>query len=824
MIKNGLPSFPAPCAIVAPAFMPYDPPFAPPFVTLLAMSNSRVPPRCVTRSVKHLLRAGAVLGCAVVAIGGASPCRAVDAKAGEAVYRKLCAACHGARGEGVVEHYGKPLEGDRSLAELASFIERTMPEGEPEKCVGTDAENVAAYVYDAFYSPIAQARNRPARIELSRLTVRQYRNTIADLVRGLRWTSARDERRGLQGEYFKSRRFNAREREIDRLDPVVDFDFGEESPAKDKIPVDQFAVRWSGSIYAPETGEYEFILETDNGAQLWVNDVETPLIDGAVKSGKDVALRESLKLVGGRIYALRLEFFKSERAKEKTARVRLKWRMPGREPEVISARYLSPVKAAETLVVTTPFPPDDRSVGYERGTSVSKAWDQATTDAAIEVAGYVAAHLDELSGSKPGAVDREKKLREFCGKFAARAFRRPLTEEMKRTYVDRQFAAGGDPETSVKRVVLLTLKSPRFLYLELDEAPADAYDVASRLSYTLWDSSPDEPLLQAAATGQLSTAEQVRKQAARMTSDERTRGKLAQFFRLWLQVDRFDDLSKDARRFPDFDARIVSDLREALELFLDEVVWSERSDFRELMTADWLYLNGRLAKFYGAKLPPDAPFQKVTLNAGERAGVLTHPYLMAGYSYTASTSPIHRGVFVSRSLLGRALRPPPEAVQPFPIEMHAGLTTRERVDLQTKNESCRSCHRMINPLGFAFEHFDTVGRFRAEEQGKPINAAGTYLDRAGKLVKFADVRELAEYLCRSEEAHEAFVEQLFHELVRRPIRAHAPSIAVDLERSFAAGGFGIRNLMIEIATAAAMRHDAAPPAAASNVRQLSPGR
>ena len=773
--------------------------------------------------VRRAVHTASALGLLSFAACGASSVRAADVKAGDVVYRNLCASCHGARGEGVAEQYGKPLEGDRSLSELTSFIARTMPDGEPEKCIGGDAENVAAYVYEAFYSPIAQARNRPARIELSRLTVRQYRNTVTDLIRGLRWTADDDDRRGLQGEYFKSRRFDSREREIDRLDPVVDFDFGEGSPAKDKIPVEQFAVRWSGSVYAPESGEYEFILETDNGAQLWVNDRRTPLIDGAVKSGNDVALVRSTRLVGGRAYALRFEFFKSEKAKEKTARVRLKWRQPGREPELIPARYLSPVRVAETLVVTTPFPPDDLSVGYERGTSISKAWDQATTDAAIETAGYVAANLDELAGSKPGAADRERKLREFCAKFVQQAFRRPPTDEQRRMYVDRQFAPGVDPETAVKRVVLLTLKSPRFLYLELDEPPTDAYDVASRLSYALWDAPPDESLLQAAKDGRLSTPEQVRERAARMTDDPRTRAKLAQFFRHWLQVDRFDDLSKDAKRFPDFDERIVSDLRAALELFLDDVVWSPRSDFRELLTADWLYLNGRLAKFYGAKLPPDAPFEKVKLNAAERAGVLTHPLLMAGYSYTASTSPIHRGVFVSRSLLGRALRPPPEAVQPFPIEMHANLTTRERVDLQTKSESCRSCHRMINPLGFAFEHFDTVGRFRTEEQGKPINAEGTYLDRGGRVIRFADVRELAEYLCGSDEAHEAFVEQLFHELVRQPIRAHAPSTATDLERSFAAGGFSIRKLMIEIATVAALRRDVGGPPTSSAAR-ISTGR
>src|SRR5205823_7225826 len=118
-------------------------------------------------------------------------------------------------------------------------------------------------------------------------------------------------------------------------------------------------------------------------------------------------------------------------------------------------------------------------------------------DAALETAGYVAARLAELSGAKEGAADRGPKLREFCRRFAERAFRRPLTEEQKRLFIDRQFDAAPEPETAVKRVVLLVLKSPRFLYREVGSTP-DAYDVAARLSFGLWDSLPDQELLDAA--------------------------------------------------------------------------------------------------------------------------------------------------------------------------------------------------------------------------------------------------------------------------------------------------------------------------------------
>ena len=118
------------------------------------------------------------------------------------------------------------------------------------------------------------------------------------------------------------------------------------------------------------------------------------------------------------------------------------------------------------------------------------------------------------------------------------------------------------------------------------------------------------------------------------------------------------DVSKDPKLFPKFTPELASDLRTSLDIFLEDVVWNESSDFRRFLLADELYLNGRLAEFYGAKLPAKSPFQKVSLDSKERAGLLTHPYLMATFAYTATTSPIHRGVFLSRGVLGRTLPAP----------------------------------------------------------------------------------------------------------------------------------------------------------------------
>jgi len=750
---------------------------------------------------------------------------------GEQIYRQKCASCHGATGEGTDDQYPLSLVGDRSVSALARLIAKTMPEDAPGECVGEDAEKVAAYIYESFYSKAAQARNqvRLPRIELSRLTVRQYRNVVTDLIGSFRAAGHWDEQRGLKGDYSsrtrRRRNGNGGNASLNRIDPEIQFDFGTDSPIPEQralkelskrwqrmpflwVPLaafrpfsQEFRVNWQGSVLAPETGEYEFQIKTENAVRLWVNDNVRPLIDAGVKSGSDTEYRASIYLLGGRIYPLRLEFVRS---KERTGSIALQWKLPRRSLEVIPQWDLSPSNVPEAFVLKTPFPPDDRSVGYERGTSISKAWDQATTDAAIETAGYVVAHLKELDGLTEDARDRETKARDFCRRFAERAFRRPLLDEEKAFFVDHQFKDVQDLETAVKRVMLLVLKSPRFLYREIKSGRPDHYDVASRISFGLWDSVSDQPLLTAAAAGRLASREQVVEQAERMVTDLRARTKLRDFLLQWLRVDQPPEIVKDRKQFSDFDEVIASDLRTSLDLFLRDVIDSKAADFRELLTADSLYLNGRLAQFYGARLTPNSQFQKVTFEPHTRAGVLSHPYLMANFAYTATSSPIHRGVFISRSLLGRVLRPPPEAVAPLAVDLHPNLSTRQRVTLQTKPESCQSCHGMINSLGFTLEHFDAVGRYRNQEKGRPIDATGIYETRKGALVKVNGVRELAAFLAGSEETQSAFVQQLFHYLVKQPIRAYGPQALPELRRYFLAQDFNIRKLMTEIMARSAL--------------------
>ena len=754
------------------------------------------------------------------------PAAAADGatSSGEQIYSLRCAACHGAQGEGSDKHEAR-LEGDRSVAQLTELVAKTMPEDDPGSLTADESAAVAGYVYGAFYSPVARARNRPAQIELARLTVGQYRQAVADLVGDFRAVNHSENERGLNAEYFNGRNFRDDAQATRRTDALVNFDFGTDAPVPEINEPREFSVRWNGSLLAPDTGEYEFVVRTDHAARLWVNDPKQPLIDAWVKSGDDTEYRANLFLVGGRDYSLRLEFSKAKQgvddSKEKKeqappakASIALWWRRPARVDEPVPSRWLAPRKAPEAYICSTPFPPDDRSYGWERGTTVSKEWYQATSDAAIDAARHVAARCDALAGTAPDAPDRSQKLLAFCHQFAERAFRGPLGDGPARALIDRQFDAPGDAEQAVKRAVLLALKSPRFLYREVGGGP-EAYDVASRLSFGLWDSLPDQELLASAAEGRLATAEHVARQAERMLADPRAKHKLHGFLLAWSRADSPRDLAKDEQQFPGFDANLAADLRTSLDRFLDDVVWSDASDFRRFLVDDEIFVNERLAKFYGVELPADgalgagSDYVKVRFDNGRRAGILTHPYLMAGFARRAETSPIHRGVFLVRGILGRTLRPPPEAVTPLPPDLHPALSTRERVVLQTQATSCMTCHEIINPLGFTLEHFDAVGRYRELDHGKPVDAGGVYLSRAGEKVAINGARELSQFLAANDEAQVAFVEQLFHHLVGQSVQAYGPATLDDLRRSFVDQNFNVRKLVVDVMVASALvrRHN-----------------
>ena len=743
---------------------------------------------------------------------------------GAAIYKKLCAECHGDRGQGVEDEYDEALTGEKTLEALARQIDRTMPEDDPDKTSPEDAKLIAEYIYDLFYSPTAQARLNPPKKELARLTIDQFRNSVMDVIGRFRMGPGFDRpinaEQGLKAFYrgvelpkpgekavdttpkdgIKAKRPN---KTIEKVEPVIAFHWGPDSPDKAVLEAEQFQNRFEGSVVANETGVYEFAVKSENGFRLWINDTTEgdALIDGWVSAGPQVREeKKNLYLVGGRAYRLQLEHFKF---KEKSASIELWWKTPHGVKELIPAHALRTERTRELMIVSTEFPADDSSGGYPRGTTISKAWDQAVTDAAIATAEHVVENLDELAQTKAGAPDRGEKLRKFAHTFVEAAFRRPLSDDLKQLFVESHFASAKSPETAVKRVVLLALKSPQFLYpnLQQGETPDD-FEIASRLALTLWDSVPDKKLAQVAASGKLMTRDQIRAEAQRMLKDTRTKAKLHGFFHHWLELERAEGASKDPKTFPDFTPELIADLRESLLQFIDEVVWSEKSDYRELLQADYLLMNERLGKFYGHPVTGEE-FQRVGFDPKQRAGVVTHPYLLAALAYTKQSSPIHRGVFLTRNIVGMSLKPPQKAVVFEDSHFNPKLTMREKISELTRSGACMSCHSMINPLGFSLENFDAVGRWRTKDNNKPVNAVSEFTTHEGMLVRLTGPRDIVNYVAANPGGHRAFIRHLFHHLIKQEPTAYGPKVLDDLQKSFAANGCNIQKLLVEIALVAA---------------------
>ncbi|MEM8943725.1 MAG: DUF1592 domain-containing protein [Planctomycetota bacterium] len=776
-----------------------------------------------------------VFQCALWHSDGADGSTAVE------IYRQHCARCHGGSGEGVKDYYESRLYGDEDVDALTRRIAETMPEDDPDACVGDDARAVAQYIYDEFYSyeaRLAKGLAAPPRVELSRMTIAQFRNSVADLIGAFtapppdgrppgfaRLPTKRIssdgtvEAAGLLGAYYQSEKMSKLDQLVlMRIDSRLDFDFGAGSP-DGEIASDAFAIVWQGSIQTRSTGYYDFRIVSPNGVRLYLNTgaaqsrgklrdddsatIRARLIDGWVSSGESRALRGRVFLIGGRRYPIRVEFFKYQ---ETSSAIRLEWKPPHEVWSVVDADSLSSAPASRTFIVDTPFPADDRSLGYERGSAVSKEWHTAVANAALATAEEVTRRLPQLANVAPDDPDRRAKLADFVTRFAARAYRRPLTDDERRLLGQTLFADTTD-ETAVRRAVLLVLTSPHFLYTDLSpaETTPTGYSIAARLAFSLWDSLPDQALLLAAEREQLTTREQIEQQAKRMMRDPRARLKVQGFFQHWLELEQ-RDVSKDRGLYPEFDEAIIADLRRSLELFVDRVVWSKASDYRQLLQADYLLLNDRLKTLYGPKQhlvsagsSSSSTFEPVNNSKETRSGILTHPYLLSAFAYHDNTSPIHRGVFLTRNIVGRQLKPPPIAVAFQDNAFADDLTMREKVTELTSDQACLSCHEVINPLGFALENFDAVGRWRTQENNKAIDARSDYTSAEGETLTITGPSDIAEFALSSPIAQRAFVKVLVHHFAKQEPAAYSPDLLEELRTSFVQDEFHIRKLITQIA-------------------------
>jgi len=321
------------------------------------------------------------------------------------------------------------------------------------------------------------------------------------------------------------------------------------------------------------------------------------------------------------------------------------------------------------------------------------------------------------------------------------AYRRPVTDDDLRTPFElyRAARAKGGFEEGIETGLAAILVSPEFLFhIEQDPsgaAPGTAYRIsdlalASRLSFFLWSSIPDEELLTVAARGDLSKPAVLERQVQRMLADDRSRNLVTNFAAQWLHLRNLESIAPDMRLFPDFDDNLRQAFQQETELLLDSVMREGRSVL-DLLRADYTFVNERLAKHYGMPNVYGSRFRRVALDANStRGGLLRHGSILLVTSYATRTSPVIRGKWILDNVLGVPPPPPPPNVPALAEAKTIGpsLSIRERLAQHRANPVCASCHRLMDPVGFALENYDAVGRWRTLEGGAPIDASGTLFD------------------------------------------------------------------------------------------------
>lgn len=408
--------------------------------------------------------------------------------------------------------------------------------------------------------------------------------------------------------------------------------------------------------------------------------------------------------------------------------------------------------------------------------------------------------------------------RKFIEGFGLRAYRRPLSAaeaaRLAMVYDKGRTVLKLPHDGALGLLVETMLQAPAFLYhWEVPAGPAaregsvvrlGPYELASRLSYFLWGSMPDAALFSAAAANKLGTAAEVESQARRMVADPRAKETVMAFVEDWLGLDELANRSKDAKLYPEFSDGMKASMLEEARAFTTHVVFDGDGRRGTLLTAPFSFVDGPLATIYTGTKSTSTAMTRQTLTPGERQGILTQLGFLATTGASDGSNPVRRGVAILERLLCRHLPPPPDEI-PMLAPASADKTTRMRFAAHGELQCARACHDMIDPLGFAFENYDGIGRYRRTENGTPIDATGELvLDGVKK--GFASAIDLTAQLASSAEADRCFASQWMQFALGRgemdQDRASVDGAASTLGRADGT----VRDLLIAVATARSFRY------------------
>jgi hypothetical protein len=461
--------------------------------------------------------------------------------------------------------------------------------------------------------------------------------------------------------------------------------------------------------------------------------------------------------------------------------------------------------------------------GFGSGAAIVNSVDsRQLMDTSAKVAAAATTDLGKLMSAAcaaPAAGAEQGCITGFLDQFGTRAFRRPLGKAESDGYLGlynklRGPEVGASYAEAVHDLVTAILQSPAFLYRwELTGEPLrdiglvkfGPYEVASRLSYFLWASMPDDALFAAARSGGLDRPEQVAAQAERLLNDPRAKDALRDFHLQWLGIYGVDELEK-GEVYKTYSPEIAKAMLAETSAFVDATLFGREASgkLEDLLTSSTSYLNGPLAAHYGVTGVTGTAVQKVNLNPAQRAGILTQGAFLTKHSKEVESFPIIRGVYLLRQVLCQELPEPNIELPPAP-EQTPGVTTRKLYEDFTAAAACQACHKSINGVGFAFENYDAVGGWRDKEEGQTVDASGK-LELASGTINFKNGVEFVQQLAKTPEVRECLARNWMRALLRRDERPDEEGSLRAAGQAFAASQYDVRALLLALTKTRAFTH------------------
>ncbi len=410
----------------------------------------------------------------------------------------------------------------------------------------------------------------------------------------------------------------------------------------------------------------------------------------------------------------------------------------------------------------------------------------------------------------------------FVDNFGVKAWRRPITSEEKQA-IEGLYASARkelDFKTSVQAVVAGFIGAPQFLY-RLEEGTGgeteskarqlSGYEMASRLSYLIWDSMPDANLFQAAKAGKLSNAKDVQSEAQRMLEDPRARGAVANFYHQWLHLERVESRllpsKKDTVVYPDYGDVQYQGLLASLDAFMEDAFWEGDRSMKRLFTSNRGFVNDATAKIFGVEAPGSSDIEAVDLPMAQRQGLLTQAGFMAGWAHATEQAPILRGAFIMENILCSPPPMPPDDVnlELKPVENRDAITYREFVTNTVERGTCKGCHEVIDGFGFLFENYDGIGAFQTKERHLDIDASNTVIGTYDLDGPYENGVDFSQALAKSEQAAQCMVEKFYQYAMARQMVAEDGCAIAPLTDEFIADGLSFPGLVAKLVRSPAFR-------------------